>query len=65
MVNVYMNMRGMEEVERPQRKATIYSFERTSEPIFNESAQTQSWRFKVVCGKEPMCGHYPWILAKN
>lgn len=29
----------------------IYSFERTSEPIFNESAQTQSWRFKVVCGK--------------
>ncbi|MGC3150632.1 tRNA pseudouridine(55) synthase TruB, partial [Enterococcus faecalis] len=29
----------------------IYSFERTSEPIFNESAQTQRWRFKVVCGK--------------
>ena len=29
----------------------IYSFERTSDPIFNESAQTQSWRFKVVCGK--------------
>ena len=27
------------------------SGESTSEPIFNESAQTQSWRFKVVCGK--------------
>ena len=48
MVNVYMNMRNGEEVERPQRKAMIYSFERTSEPIFNESAHTQSWRFKVA-----------------
>ncbi len=48
---LYEYARNGEEVERPQRKATIYSFERTSEPIFNESAQTQSWRFKVVCGK--------------
>ncbi|XKR49880.1 tRNA pseudouridine(55) synthase TruB [Enterococcus faecalis] len=48
---LYEYARNGEEVERLQRKATIYSFERTSEPIFNESAQTQSWRFKVVCGK--------------
>lgn len=48
---LYEYARNGEEVERPQRKAMIYSFERTSEPIFNESAQTQSWRFKVVCGK--------------
>ncbi|MGX7029994.1 tRNA pseudouridine(55) synthase TruB [Vagococcus zengguangii] len=39
------------EVERPIRKAEIFSFERTSEPVFNEVSGTQTWRFKVVCGK--------------
>lgn len=48
---LYEYARNGEEVERPQRKAMIYSFERTSEPIFDETEGTQSWRFKVVCGK--------------
>jgi tRNA pseudouridine55 synthase len=38
-------------VERPTRIADIYSFERMSEPIFDAKKGTQSWRFKVVCGK--------------
>ncbi|MBL1226180.1 tRNA pseudouridine(55) synthase TruB [Enterococcus sp. BWR-S5] len=48
---LYEYARNGEEVERPQRKAMIYSFERTSEPVFNEEEGTQSWGFKVVCGK--------------
>lgn len=48
---LYEYARNGEEVERPVRKAMIYTFERTSEPIFNSSEGTQSWRFKVVCGK--------------
>ncbi|MGX6962216.1 tRNA pseudouridine(55) synthase TruB [Vagococcus xieshaowenii] len=39
------------EVERPMRKADIFSFERTSVPVFDEEKGTQSWRFKVICGK--------------
>lgn len=39
------------EVERPIRKAQIFSFERTSAPSYNKEKRTQSWRFKVVCGK--------------
>lgn len=48
---LYEYARNGEEVERPVRKAQIYSFERTSEPIFNEESGTQSWSFRVVCGK--------------
>lgn len=48
---LYEYARNGEEVERPVRKAMIYSFERTSEPSYDEEKGTQSWRFKVVCGK--------------
>ncbi|MEI5991977.1 tRNA pseudouridine(55) synthase [Enterococcus termitis] len=48
---LYEYARNGEEVERPMRKATIYSFERTSEPSFDPISGTQSWCFKVVCGK--------------
>lgn len=48
---LYEYARNGEEVERPKRTAMIYSFERTSEPEFDEVKGTQSWRFKVVCGK--------------
>ncbi|MHC5249723.1 tRNA pseudouridine(55) synthase TruB [Enterococcus sp. LJL90] len=48
---LYEYARSGETVERPERKALIESFERTSEPLFDEVAGTQTWRFKVVCGK--------------
>jgi tRNA pseudouridine55 synthase len=48
---LYEYARNGEEVERPKRTAQIYSFERTNEPIFDKEEGTQSWRFKVVCGK--------------
>ncbi|MTD41712.1 tRNA pseudouridine(55) synthase TruB [Erwinia sp. CPCC 100877] len=48
---LYEYSRNNEQVERPVRKARIYSFQRTSEPIFDETNGTQRWRFKVVCGK--------------
>ncbi|GGC84901.1 tRNA pseudouridine(55) synthase TruB [Enterococcus wangshanyuanii] len=48
---LYEYARNGEEVERPQRTAQIHSFERTSEPVFDPMNGTQSWRFKVVCGK--------------
>ncbi|WP_430603708.1 tRNA pseudouridine(55) synthase [Enterococcus sp. DIV0724b] len=48
---LYEYARNGEEVERPVRKAMIYSFERTNEPEFDREKGTQSWRFKVVCGK--------------
>lgn len=48
---LYEYARNGEDVERPVREAMIYSFERTSEPEFNLENGTQSWRFKVVCGK--------------
>lgn len=47
------------QVERPVRQATIYSFERMSEPIFDEANGTQSWQFDVHCGK----GTYVRTLA--
>lgn len=47
------------EVERPVRDAKIYSFKRTSEPIYNEENKTQSWSFDVNCGK----GTYVRTLA--
>ncbi|WP_086348155.1 tRNA pseudouridine(55) synthase TruB [Candidatus Enterococcus clewellii] len=48
---LYEYARNGEEVERPQRTAMIYSFERTSQPVFDMEQGTQSWSFKVVCGK--------------
>lgn len=41
-------------------KATIYPSERTSE-TFNECSVGG---LKWSVAKEPMCGHYPWILAR-
>lgn len=38
-------------VSRPKRKVNILSFDRISEPIFNEKEGTQSFRFCVECGK--------------
>lgn len=48
---LYEYARSGEEVERPVRKAQIYSFERISESVFNKEAGTQSWLFRVICGK--------------
>ncbi|WEG72753.1 tRNA pseudouridine(55) synthase TruB [Vagococcus intermedius] len=47
------------EVERPERKAVIDYFKRTSEPVYNVEKQTLSWRFEVGCGK----GTYVRTLA--
>lgn len=47
------------EVERPIRDAKIYSFKRTSEPVYDEENKTQSWSFDVNCGK----GTYVRTLA--
>ncbi len=54
---LYEYARNGEEVERPKRKAMIYSYERTSEPIFENNLQ--KWRFNVDCGK----GTYVRTLA--
>jgi tRNA pseudouridine55 synthase len=56
---LYEYARNGETVERPKRKAQIDLFERTTEPIWNEVEKTQSWRFRVVCGK----GTYVRTLA--
>lgn len=56
---LYEYARAGETVERPKRKALIASFERTTEPVWNPEEQTQSWRFKVSCGK----GTYVRTLA--
>ncbi|MBL1230756.1 tRNA pseudouridine(55) synthase TruB [Enterococcus sp. BWB1-3] len=48
---LYEYARNGEEVERPERKAMIHSFKRTSVPMFNKEEGTQSWTFEVVCGK--------------
>lgn len=48
---LYEYARAGETVQRPQRKAHIYSFQRRTEPIWDEAKQTQSWRFRVECGK--------------
>lgn len=54
---LYEYARVGETVERPKRKAMIYSYERTSEPEFVE--ELQKWRFTVDCGK----GTYVRTLA--
>lgn len=56
---LYEYARNNEEVERPVRMATIMSFERTTEPVWDEVTKTQSWYFKVACGK----GTYVRTLA--
>ncbi|GGI64611.1 tRNA pseudouridine synthase B [Enterococcus alcedinis] len=56
---LYEYARENEPVERPQRKAQIDTFERTSDPVWNEETGTQSWRFRVACGK----GTYVRTLA--
>ena len=48
---LYEYARAGETVERPSRKAMIYSFERISEPTYNDSNHTISWKFVVECGK--------------
>ncbi|WP_159721909.1 tRNA pseudouridine(55) synthase TruB [Enterococcus sp. CSURQ0835] len=56
---LYEYARAGEMVERPQRKAEIKTFERVSQPKFDTQTNTQSWRFRVVCGK----GTYVRTLA--
>lgn len=56
---LYEYARNNEKVERPQRLAQIESFERISEPIWDEEKATQTWRFRVACGK----GTYVRTLA--
>jgi tRNA pseudouridine55 synthase len=56
---LYEYARANEEVQRPKRQAVIHTFERISEPVFDETNGTQSWRFKVSCGK----GTYVRTLA--
>ena len=56
---LYEYARAGEIVERPVRQVQIDSFIRTSEPVYNESQQTQTWDFHVVCGK----GTYVRTLA--
>ena len=46
---LYEYARAGQEVERPERQVTIYSFERTS-PIFYEDEQAR-FRFRVKCSK--------------
>ena len=47
------------EVERPKRKVRIDYFKRTSDAVYHEMTQTQSWNFEVQCGK----GTYVRTLA--
>lgn len=48
---LYEYARAGETVERPRRKAIIKEFYRLEQPIWNEPAGTQEWRFHVVCSK--------------
>lgn len=56
---LYEYARAGETVERPERQAVIESFQRITEPVYNEENKTQSWRFQVTCGK----GTYVRTLA--
>ncbi len=56
---LYEYARNNETVERPQRKAEIYSFERTSPVVFDAEKGLVSFDFKVACGK----GTYVRTLA--
>ena len=52
---LYEYARANEEVQRPKRQALIHSFKRISDPIFDETSGTQSWRFQVSCGERNVC----------
>ena len=52
---LYEYARNGEEVERPQRKAMIYSFERTSEQFLMNLLKHKVGGLKVVCGKRNLC----------
>ncbi|SJZ51400.1 tRNA pseudouridine55 synthase [Pilibacter termitis] len=56
---LYEYARAGMEVDRPIRKAEIYSFERLNEPVLNNENQTLAWKFRVHCGK----GTYVRTLA--
>lgn len=56
---LYEYARSNETVKRPERNATIYSFERVSKPLYNETLKTLSWGFYVACSK----GTYVRTLA--
>lgn len=56
---LYDYARNGETVERPERKAMIYSYNRTTEPFFDVETQQQKWCFDVDCGK----GTYVRTLA--
>lgn len=56
---LYEYARAGETVERPQRQAEIYAFKRVSDPIIDEAAGIQTWRFEVSCGN----GTYVRTLA--
>lgn len=56
---LYEYARAGEKVERPQRQIQVDLFERTSAVISNEEEKTQSFRFRVICGK----GTYVRTLA--
>ncbi len=56
---LYDYARNGETVERPERKAMIYSYNRTTEPVFDVETQQQKWCFDVDCGK----GTYVRTLA--
>ncbi|TVV24678.1 tRNA pseudouridine(55) synthase TruB [Weissella cibaria] len=48
---LYEYARSGETVERPERQATIYRFERTSETIFDETTGTQKFTFVAEVSK--------------
>ena len=56
---LYEYARAGQEVKRPERQVTIYSFERCDQPIWDSKKGIQSWHFRVVCGK----GTYVRTLA--
>lgn len=48
---LYEYARAGESVERPQRAATIYDYERTNEPVFDAVSGEQKWRFEARVSK--------------
>lgn len=56
---LYDYARKGESVQRPERNVEIHSFVRTSEPYYDKAKGTQTWRFRVMCGK----GTYVRTLA--
>ncbi|HEY4399799.1 MAG TPA: tRNA pseudouridine(55) synthase TruB [Lactobacillaceae bacterium] len=48
---LYEYARAGEGVERPQRAATIYRYERTDKPVFDAVSGEQKWRFEARVSK--------------